>query len=170
MASTFAPISTRRGLPVWRRLSWRLAASFLLLTALAILLSGFLQYRAQERWLRESLGEFLLNIARTGALIIDPALVVEIQVARSPDSEAYLWLRERLAAIQRANQLETPISVLGDYEPERRAARVLVAGGGPASTEERYEVVPAVFGAFERAFREGATSTTGIYRNARGTW
>src|SRR6266511_4130673 len=58
-------------LPLWRRLGWRLAASVLLLTALGILVSGSLQYRAQERWLRESLGELLLNIARTGALVVD---------------------------------------------------------------------------------------------------
>ncbi len=58
-------------LPIWRRLAWRLGASFLLLTSIAVLLSGFLQYRAQEQWLRQSLGSLLLNIARTGALLVD---------------------------------------------------------------------------------------------------
>ena len=58
-------------LPIWRRLAWRLGASFLLLTAIAVLLSGFLQYRAQEQWLRQSLGSLLLNIGRTGALLVD---------------------------------------------------------------------------------------------------
>ena len=43
----------------------------LLLTAVGILASGLLQYRAQERFLRESLGGLLLNIARTGALLVD---------------------------------------------------------------------------------------------------
>jgi uncharacterized membrane protein YfcA len=64
---------TRGRLPVWRRLSWRLGASFLLLTAIGILLSGLLQYRAQDRYLRQSLGSLLVNIARTGALLVDPA-------------------------------------------------------------------------------------------------
>jgi len=35
-------------LPIWRRLAWRLGASFLLLTAIAVFVSGFLQYRARS--------------------------------------------------------------------------------------------------------------------------
>ena len=63
---------TARGrLPIWRRLGWRLTTAVLLLTAVGILGSGLLQYRAQERWLRESLGALLLNIARTGGLLVD---------------------------------------------------------------------------------------------------
>src|SRR5437867_4418314 len=58
-------------LPVWRRLGFRLGASFLALTALAVLLSGLLQYRAEAQSLRQSLGTLLLNIARTGALLVD---------------------------------------------------------------------------------------------------
>ena len=42
-------IARKARLPFWRRLAWRLSASFLVLTTIAILLSGFLQYRAQER-------------------------------------------------------------------------------------------------------------------------
>jgi len=170
MSSPVARVSKKSRLPIWRRLGWRLTAGFLALTTVGILLSGLLQYRAQDRWLRQSLGEFLLNIARTGALLIDPGLLVEVQVTRSPDSEAYRWVRGRLAAIQDANQLETPISALADYEPERRQARVIARGSGPALTGERYEVVSAVFDAFERAFREGATSKTDVYQNAHGTW
>src|SRR5882724_8071155 len=49
-------------LPVWRRLGFRLGASFLALTALAVLLSGLLQYRAEAQSLRQSLGTLLLNI------------------------------------------------------------------------------------------------------------
>jgi hypothetical protein len=41
------PTSITARLPLWRQLGWRLGASFLLLTALAILVSGFLQYRTQ---------------------------------------------------------------------------------------------------------------------------
>ena len=61
-------LTKKARLPVWRRLAWRLGASFLLVTAITILLSGFLQYRAQEQDLRETLGSRLLSIARTGAL------------------------------------------------------------------------------------------------------
>lgn len=52
-------------------MGWRLAAAFLVLTALAVLSSGLLQYRAEARALRASLGTLLLNIARTGALLVD---------------------------------------------------------------------------------------------------
>ena len=50
-----APGST----PVVAAARWRLSASILLLTALGILVSGLLQYRAQEQWVRQSLGSLL---------------------------------------------------------------------------------------------------------------
>ena len=73
----------RARLPIWRRLGWRLTVAVLLLTAVGILASGLLQYRAQERFLRESLGGLLLNIARTGALLVDGGLT-----GRAPVLEA----------------------------------------------------------------------------------
>ncbi len=159
-----------RRLPVWRRLAWRLGAAFVAVTAAGILLSGGLQYRAEADGIRQSLGALLLNIARTGTLLIDPALHLEVQLTRTADSEAYRYLRRSLAAIQDANELATPVRTLSDYEPAARRARIVVMGQGPAAPGEPYALVPELVPAFERTFGEGVPSTTPIYRTEGGTW
>ena len=96
-------------LPIWRRLGWRLGASLLVLTAFGILLSGLLQYRAQDRLLRQSLGSLLLNIARTGALLVDGDLHQAVVEAGRNDSEAYAALRAHLERLQTPNHLGDPV-------------------------------------------------------------
>jgi HAMP domain-containing protein len=159
-----------RRLPVWRRLGWRLGAAFVAVTALGILVSGGLQYRAQADATRASLAALLLNIARTGTLLIDPALELEVQLTRSSESEAYRHLRRTLAAIQDANEVATPIYTLSDYEPAARQARFVVTSRGPGAPGEPYPLVPELIPALERAFGEGVPTTTPIYRNQHGTW
>src|SRR5215813_3921497 len=95
----------RARLPFWRRLGWRLGASFLLLTALGILVSGLLQYRAQEQWVRQSLGSLLLNIARTGALLVDADLHQKALTKGRTDTQEYTEVWTQLRRIQEANQL-----------------------------------------------------------------
>src|SRR5262244_530402 len=106
-------------LPIWRRLAWRLGASFLLLTSIAVLLSGFLQYRAQERWLRDSLGGLLLNIARTGALLVDGDLHEQVVRAGRNDTPEYQALRDRLLLIQETNRLGDAVYTLSNVEGDR---------------------------------------------------
>jgi HAMP domain-containing protein len=139
-------------------------------TAVAILVGGGLQYRAQAAGIRDSLGALLLNIARTGALLVDPELHLEVQLTRTADSDAYRYLRRMLAAIQDANQVETPIYTLSDYEPPAHRARFVVTSGGPGLPGEPYSLVPELIPALERAFGQGVPTTTPIYRNQRGTW
>jgi HAMP domain-containing protein len=143
---------------------------FFLLTALGIFLSSFLQYRAQERWLRESLGGVLLNVARTGALLVDPALHAEVEAGRAPDSEAYRRVRAALAAIQDANRIETPIYTLTDFDAAARRARFMVTSRGPGAPGEPYPLVPQLLEPLDRAFREGVATHTAIYQNQSGTW
>ena len=157
-------------LPVWRRLGWRLGASFLLLTALAVFISGFLQYRAQDQWVRGSLGSLLLNIARTGALLVDPGLHREIEATRTQNSDAYRRLRAALAAIQDENRIVTPLYTLTDFDAAGRQARFMVTSRGPGLPGERYPLVPALLEPLGRAFREGFATHTDIYRNQSGTW
>jgi HAMP domain-containing protein len=171
MKRTHEPASSHaRRLPLWRRLGWRLGAAFVAVTAVAILISGGLQYRAQAVAIRASLGALLLNIARTGALLVDPALHLEVQLTRTTDSEAYRYLRRMLAAIQDDNQVETPIYTLSDYEPPARRARFVVTSRGPGLPGEPYPLVPELIPALERAFGQGVPTTTPIYRNQSGTW
>jgi HAMP domain-containing protein len=160
----------RARLPVWRRLGWRLGASFLLLTALAVFISGFLQYRAQDQWVRGSLGSLLLNIARTGALLVDPALHAQVETTRSQDSDAYRRLRAALAAIQDENRIATPVYTLTDFDAAARQARFMVTGRGAGLPGERYPLVAALLEPLGRAFREGVATHTDIYRNQSGTW
>ena len=91
--------SPRARLPIWRRLGWRLSASILLLTSLGILVSGLLQYRVQEQWVRQSLGSLLLNIARTGALLVDGDLHQKVVRQGRTDTPEYteVWAQLRRA-------------------------------------------------------------------------
>src|SRR3990172_6329165 len=123
--------SKKARLPIWRRLSWRLGISFLLLTAIGIFLSGFLQYRAQERELRDTLGSLLLNIARTGALLVDPQLHAEVESTLSQNTEAYRDVRAALAMIQDENQIQTPIYTLTGFGAANRLAHFMVTSRGP---------------------------------------
>ncbi len=162
--------TTKARLPVWRRLGVRLGASFLLLTAIGIFLSGFLQYRAQDRYLRESLGSLLLNISRTGALLIDPALHATVEATLTQDSEPYRRVRAKLAAIQDENRIETPIYTLTGFDQQARLARFMVTSRGPGLPGEPYPLVPQLLEPLGRAFREGVATQTGIYHNQSGTW
>jgi ribonuclease P protein subunit RPR2 len=157
-------------LPVWRRLAWRLGASFLLLTALGILLSGFLQYRAQDQSLRQSLGALLLNIARTGALLVDPQLHAVVEATLTQDTDAYRRLRATLAAIQHENRLATPIYTLTGFDTARHLAHFMVTSGGEGEPGEPYALVPMLLEPLGRAFREGVATHTDVYTNQHGTW
>src|SRR5215475_952750 len=95
----------RARLPFWRRLGWRLSASILILTALGILVSGLLQYRAQEQWVRQSLGSLLLNIARTGALLVDGEQHLAVVTGGRTDTPEYAAVWGQLRRVQEANQL-----------------------------------------------------------------
>jgi HAMP domain-containing protein len=159
-------------LPLWRQLSWRLGASFLLLTAIGILLSGFLQYRTQDQYLRQSLGTMLLNIARTGALFVEPPLHAEVEATLTRDSDAYRRLHATLAAIQNANRLDTPIYTLTGFDATRHLVHFMVTSGGEGEGDPGapYALVPALLEPLSRAFREGGATHTDVYENQHGTW
>ena len=155
-------------LPIWRRLGWRLGASLLLLTALGILLSGFLQYRAQDRLLRHSLGSLLLNIARTGALLVDGDLHQAVVEAGRNDTQAYATLRSQLERIQKTNRLGDPVYTLSNVEGER--ARFAVISHGQEPVGKAYMLVPAIQPILHRVLAEGTAEYTDIYWNEHGTW
>jgi class 3 adenylate cyclase len=155
---------------LWQRLSVRVAAGFVAVTVLGIGLAGAWIYRTQKEALEETLGSLLLNIARTAARQIDPALHVEVQITKDGTSEAYRWLQGVLAGIQQDNQIETPIYTLSDYEPLTHRARIVIASAGAAKPGDVHELVPVVANAFERAFKDGTATQTGVYVDQRGTW
>jgi hypothetical protein len=165
---TLSPKKAR--LPVWRRLAWRLGASFLLLTAIGILLSGYLQYRAQEQELRDTLGSLLLNIARTGALLVDPQLHAQVEATLTQDSDAYRHVRAALAMIQDVNHIQTPIYTLTGFDAVHRQAHFMVTSRGPGLPGETYQLAPELLGPLGQAFQEGVATYTPIYRDPAGIW
>ena len=160
--------ATRVRLPIWRRLGWRLGASLILLTALGILLSGFLQYRAQDQLLRQSLGSLLLNIARTGALLIDGDMHQRVVEAGRNDTEAYKAIREQLRRIQETNQLKDAVYTLSHVEDGM--ARFAVISLWDVPVGEPYRLVPMIQPILHRVLADGAPAYTDIYRNEHGVW
>src|SRR5216684_8362535 len=142
----------RSRLPVWRRLGWRLTAMVLLLTALGILVSGLLQYRAQERWLRQSLGSLLLNIARTGTLLVDGDLHQAVVAAARSDTPEYARLRRELVRIQETNRLGDAVYTLTDVQGA--TARFAVISNGMAPVGLEYRLAPEIQPILHRVLTE----------------
>src|SRR5262249_20579983 len=128
----------------WQRLSVRMVAAFVLVTVFAIGLAALLLFRglADAPWLGrlEAVRDFqglhqvleevvsakLLNLARTGVLLVDPLAQAEAQRQLDPESEAYRRVRAALVSIRQASELTTPIYTLTDYDPAAQRARVVV--------------------------------------------
>jgi HD-GYP domain-containing protein (c-di-GMP phosphodiesterase class II) len=163
-------LTKKARLPVWRRLAWRLGASFLLLTSLGILLSGLLQYQAQEQELRDTLGSQLLNIARTGSLMVDPQLHAQVEATLTQDSDAYRSIRANLAMIQDVNYIETPTYTLTGFDAAHRLAHFMVTSRGQGLPGETYQLAPELLDPLGRAFNEGVATYTTIYKDQAGTW
>jgi class 3 adenylate cyclase len=77
--------------------------------------------------LEEVFSAKLLNLARAGVFLIDPALHATVQATPSGQaSEAEERIRAGLVSIRRAGELTTPVYTLADFDPETRQARVVV--------------------------------------------
>src|SRR5437667_4088255 len=85
---------------IWRRLSVRLAALFAIVTVLAVGLVGTFAYQRQKREVEDMVGTQLLNIARTAALLVDPAVHDRLQRTSPADASTYAALKQRLATVQ----------------------------------------------------------------------
>ena len=168
MKEPIGGVARHARLPVWRRLGWRLGASLVLLTALGILLSGLLQYRAQDRLLRQSLGSLLLNIARTGALLVDGDLHQAVVEAGRNDTADYARIRAQLQRIQETNRLGDPVYTLSHVGGEK--ARFAVISQGQEPVGKQYLLAPEIQPVLERVLAEGTAGYTDIYRNEHGTW
>ncbi len=157
-----------RRLPLWRRLGWRLTGAVLLLTAAGVLASGVLEYRAQERLLRQSLGSLLLNIARTGALLVDGDLHERVVRNGRNDTAEYLALRDRLLLIQETNRLGDAVSTLSAIEGEQ--ARYGVISNGLAAVGQTARLTPETRPVLARALAEGEAGFTSLYTGDDGRW
>jgi response regulator RpfG family c-di-GMP phosphodiesterase len=161
-------------LPLWRRLGWRLSASILLLTALGILVSGLLQYRAQEQWVRQSLGSLLLNIARTGALLVDGELHQKVVRQGRTDTPEYTGVWAQLRRIQEANQLADAVYTLSDIEGDTAKFAVVSKFGRDGKdlvpVGLGYKLAPEIQPVLRQVLATGTPAYTGIYQSSSGTW
>lgn len=154
----------------WQRLGVRVAVLFVAAALVLVGAVGTAIYQQQKRELESTLGMLLLNIARTGALLVDPALHAQVQRSLSQQTSAYLRVREALSAIQDENRLETPTYTLTDFDLAARQARFMVTSRGPGAPGEIYPLVPALLEPLAQAFRRGEATHTSIYQNQSGTW
>lgn len=154
----------------WQRLSVRVAGLFVAVTLLAVGLVGEVLYERQKRDTEATLGALLLNIARTGAYLIDPDLHMVVQRTLTQKTSAYLRVRQALSIVQDENRIETPVYTLTDYDPEKRQARFMVTSRGPGAPGEPYPLVPALLEPLGRAFRDNVATNTAVYHNQSGTW
>lgn len=155
-------------LPIWRRLGWRLGASFLLVTAVGIFLSGLLQYRQEEQNLRRTMGILLLNVARTGALLVDGDLHQMVLNVGSSDTADYETIRSHLQEIQKTNELQNPVYTL--VNAQGNVAQFAVISQGEVSIGKEYLLSPEIQPILQRVLAEGTAEFTGIYTNEHGTW
>ena len=119
---------------VWNRLSVRLAGLFALVTLLAVALVGGVVYGRQKREVEDAVGTQLLNIARIGALMVDPRLHGAAE-AGGASSAAYADVQKVLDRIRTEAVIPTPIYTLTLDEAEA-AARIAVTtdpGIGPGT-------------------------------------
>src|SRR5262249_56490767 len=119
-------------------------------------------------WLRESLGSLLLNIARTGSLLVDGDLHQAVVAAARSDTPDYAGLRRALVRIQETNQLGDAVYTLTDIQGA--TARFAVISNGLAPVGLEYKLAPAIQPILRRVLAEGAAAYTGIYRTSASTW
>src|SRR5215475_11274524 len=157
-------------LRLWQRLSVRVAGLFVAVTLLAVGLVGEVLYEHQKRETEATLGALLLNIARTGAYLIDPAQHLVVQQTLTQETSAYLRVRHALSIVQDENRIATPVYTLTNYDAEKRQARFMVTSRGPGVPGEPYPLVPALLEPLGRAFHDNVATHTAVYRNQSGTW
>jgi HAMP domain-containing protein len=158
----------RNALPLWRRTASRLAASLLTVAIVGILLSGYLQYRELTHDVQEVTGTLLLNIARTGALLVDGDQHQAVVTRGRNDTPAYAAIRAQLQRIQEANQLKEPVYTLTDVTGEK--ARLAVTSQGQEPVGKEYLLAPEIRSILRQVVTEGKPAFTPIYSNERGAW
>jgi class 3 adenylate cyclase len=140
-------------LRLWQRLSMRMVAAFVLVTVFAIGLAAVLMFygladvpllgrlaavrdvQGIHQVLEEVVSAKLLNLARTGVLLIDPAAHAEAQQTLDQASAAYQRVRAALRSIRKSSELTTPIYTLTDYDPATQRARVVVVSDTDAALQ-----------------------------------
>jgi class 3 adenylate cyclase len=184
-AALASPAAMRRqSLRPWQWFSTRMVAAFVLVTVFAIGLAAWLMFRGLaevpllgrlealrdvqglHQVLEEIISAKLLNLARTGVLLIDPLAQAEAQHTLDQDSEAYQRVRTALASIRQAGELTTPLYTLTDYHATARQVRVVVVSDADADLQPGalLPLAPEAAQILSWTFEDGFARTTPIYR------
>src|SRR5262245_39830573 len=167
----------------WQRLSVRMVAAFVLVTVFAIGLAALLlfrgladvpllgrleavrDFRGLHQVLEEAVSAKLLNLARTGVLLVDPVAQAEAQRTLDQESEDYRNVYTALTSIRKASELTTPIYTLTDYDPATRQARVVVVSDADASLQPDalLPLEPEAAQILGWTFEDGFARSTPIY-------
>jgi len=156
-------------LRVWQRLGVRLASLFALVTLLAVVLVGVVVHERQRRELEDAVGTQLLNIARIGSLLVDPAAHARAQAAPRRGDADYARVRDSLIRIRTEAVLPTPIYTLA-LDGRGTRARLVVSTDDDATPGMPYPVASAVAEPLAWTFEDGVARYTRLYRNERGAW
>jgi class 3 adenylate cyclase len=160
-----------------------MVAAFVLVTVFAIGLAALLLFRGLadvpllgrleavrdfqglHQVLEEVVSAKLLNLARTGVLLIDPVAQVEAQRLPDQESEAYRRVQAALASIRKASELTTPIYTLTDYDPATQRARVVVVSDADEALQPGalFAVGPEAAQILGWTFEDGFARSTLIY-------
>ena len=160
-----------------------MVAAFVLVTIFAIGLAALLLFRGLadvpllgrldavrdfqglHQVLEEVVSAKLLNLARTGVLLIDPGAHAEAQHTPDQESEAPRRVRAALLSIRRAGELTTPIYTLTDYDPATQRARVVVVSNADDSLQPGalLPVGPEAARILGWTFEDGFARSTPIY-------
>jgi class 3 adenylate cyclase len=161
-----------------------MVAAFVLVTVFAIGLAALLLFRGLadvpllgrleavrdfqglHQVLEEVVSAKLLNLARTGVLLIDPVAQAEAQRLSDQESEAYRRVQAALASIRQASELTTPIYTLTDYDPTTQRARVVVVSDADESLQPGtlLAVGPEAAQILGWTFEDGFARSTPIYQ------
>jgi class 3 adenylate cyclase len=148
----------------------RLAALFAAATLGAVGLVGVLVYERHKREVEETVGIQLMNIARTGVLLVDPRRHAEARRTLDAAAPASRRLQRQLEAIRTEVVLTTPIYTLADLDRDARRARRVVSSDPAARAGEPVALAPEVVEPMAWTFEDGFARYTRLYRDARGTW
>jgi class 3 adenylate cyclase len=114
--------------------------------------------------LEEVVSAKLLNLARTGVLLIDPLAQAAAQHTLDQDSEAYQRVRAALMSIQQAGELTTPLYTLTDYNATAQQVRVVVSDADAALRPGALlQLAPEAAQVLGWTFEDGFARTTPIY-------
>lgn len=145
------------------------------LVCLSVTLVAFLIHEQERTQLERAIGQEILAIAATGAILIDPSVHEDVFRDESGEiggREAFDSIRATLERIQSVNGLSRPVYTLrkaADFAQSREMEFVVMTDldrAGKPYVGNRIPMTPFM----RRVYEEGRPVFTPLYRETHGTW